>query len=384
MMMMPPRRDRLGLSLRIPLLLVPICAFVWTGGAAQEPPQQTAADIAARDTFLRVCAKCHTAERITAQPRTRAQWEETMIAMRTGRGAVFSDQEFEIILDYLVKAHGPDSAPAPAPAGAPAAGRAGPGPANRGPRAHVGAADRHRVDAAAAARGQKIYAAECVTCHAPSARGAENPATNLVRSSLVLRDRYGSAIGPFLRKGHPTQTGIPSASLTDEQIADLSHFIWDRINFTLQGSPGYEVKDVLTGDPAAGRAYFTGEGGCSACHSPTGDLAGYGRRYSPVDIQQRFVFPAANAGRGRGSGGARKAVTATVTSPGAPTISGTLVSMDDFHVALRDASGEYRSFARTPQMQIVKDDPYAAHVELLTRLTDKAMHDVVAYLESLK
>jgi cytochrome c oxidase cbb3-type subunit 3 len=103
-----------------------------------------------------------------------------------------------------------------------------------------------------------------------------------------------------------------------------------------------------------------------------------------VDIQQRFVFPAANAGRGRGAGGARKAVTVTVTSPGAPTISGTLVSMDDFHVALRDASGEYRSFARTPQMQIVKDDPYAAHVELLTRLTDKAMHDVVAYLESLK
>jgi mono/diheme cytochrome c family protein len=370
--------NRYRLWTRLALVALPIATFLLTGSSAQEPPQLTASDITARDTFFRVCAKCHTAERVTAQPRTRAQWEETMIGMRTGRGAVFSDQEFEIILDYLVKAHGPDSAPAPAE------GRGAPGPANRGPRAHVGAADRHRVDAAAAARGQKIYAAECVTCHGSSARGAENPATNLIRSSLVLRDRYGSSIGPFIRQGHPTQTGMPSANFTDDQITDLSHFIWDRINFTLQGSPGYEVKDVLTGDPAAGQAYFNGEGRCSSCHSPTGDLASYGRRYSPVDIQQRFVFPAANAGRGRGAGASRKPVMVTVTVPGAQPITGALQSLDDFHVALRDSSGAYQSLLRTPQMQIVKDDPYAAHVALLPRLTDKAMHDVVAYLESLK
>ena len=35
-------------------------------------------------------------------------------------------------------------------------------------------------------------------------------------------------------------------------------------------------------------------------------------------------------------------------------------------------------------MTIEKTDPYAAHVALLDRLTDKAMHDVTAYLASLK
>jgi cytochrome c1 len=35
-------------------------------------------------------------------------------------------------------------------------------------------------------------------------------------------------------------------------------------------------------------------------------------------------------------------------------------------------------------MKVVKNDPLSAHVELLDRLTDKQMHDVVAYLESLK
>ena len=186
-----------------------------------------------------------------------------------------------------------------------------------------------------------------------------------------------------MRAGHPTETGT-AASLTDAQITDLSHFIWDRINSTLRGAPEFDVKDVLSGDAAAGRVYFEGPGGCTACHSPTGDLAGYGARGAPVDIQQRFVFPSAGGG-GRGRGAKpRPQVTVTVTTPGAAPVSGALVSMDDFHVALRDAAGTYRSFARTPDLQVAKTDPYEAHVALLDRLTDKNMHDVVAYLVSLK
>ena len=355
-----------------------IVASVLAGGSAQGPPNpapQTAEDLKSREVFLRVCVKCHPVERITAEGRSRAQWETTIITMQTARGAVVTPEEFDIVLDYLTRNHGRESIVVP--------GAAGRGAAGRGPRAHVGAADRHRVDDTAAERGKKTYASECVTCHATSARGTDSGA-NLIRSSLVLRDRYGSAIGPFLKKGHPMQTGAPSASLTAAQITDLSHFIWQRVNDTLQGSPAYDVKDVLTGDPKAGQAYFAGEGRCTTCHSPTGDLAGYGKRYSPVEIQQRFVFPSA-AGRGRGAGAAqRKVVTVTVTPPNSAPVSGTLITLDDFHVALRDGAGEYRSFARTPAVTIVKNDPFAFHVELLDRLTDKAMHDVVAYLETLK
>jgi cytochrome c oxidase cbb3-type subunit III len=263
---------------------------------------------------------------------------------------------------------------------APPAGR---GQAPSGPRPNVGAADRHRVDLAGADRGRKIYAAECVTCHGPSARGTER-GPNLVRSPIVLRDRYGNSIGPVLKKGHPMQTG--GFTLTDAQITDLSHFIWQRINDTLRGSDVFEPGDVLVGDAKAGEAYFNGEGKCSTCHSVTGDLAGYGKRFQPVDIQQRFVFPntAGGRGRGRAAGPTRQQVTVTVTQPDGTTSSGALVSMDDFHVALRTTTGEYRSWTRTPAMKIVKTEPLAAHVELLDRLTDKTMHDVVAYLETLK
>ena len=135
--------------------------------------------------------------------------------------------------------------------------------------------------------------------------------------------------------------------------------------------------------PQRDRRTSTARAQCATCHSPTGDLAGYGKRYAPVDIQQRFVFPSAGGGRGRGGAG-RAQVMVTVTPTGSAPVTGTLVSIDDFHVALREKSGEYRSWTRTPDMKIVKDDPFAAHVALLDRLTDKTMHDVVAYLEGLK
>jgi cytochrome c oxidase cbb3-type subunit 3 len=361
---------------------------IGASGVAQEraaPTQLSAADAKARDTFVRVCVKCHTAERVTAEGRSRSQWENTIISMQTSRGAVVTPEEFDIVLEYLTKFHGRDSIASSAtspnvPATAGRGRAAGPG-GGRGPRPNVGAADRHRVDPAGAVRGQKVYATQCVTCHGANARGTERGA-NLIRSPRVLRDRYGSAIGPFLKSGHPMQTGT-AASLTGEQITDLSHFIWDRINNTLRGSPDFDVKDVLTGDPAAGEAYFKSEGQCTTCHSTSGDLSGYGKRYAPVDIQQRFVFPSAGGGRGRG-GPARARISVTVTPPDGSPVSGTLVSMDDFHVALRDKEGEFRSWTRTHDMKIVKDDPFRFHIELLDRLTDKAMHDVVAYLETLK
>lgn len=250
---------------------------------------------------------------------------------------------------------------AQAPAGARGAPPAGPGPG-----------DKQAVDAAAADRGKVTYIAECITCHGPKARGTEAGA-DLVRSLIVLRDRYGNEVGPFLRKGHPTQSNKSSAGFTADQIQDLSHFLKQRFNDTLRSAPTYRVQNVLTGDAKTGAAYFSGAGKCSRCHSVTGDLAGIGKKYDPPTLQQRFLFPQRI-----------KAVTISVTPASGPAVSGTLIRMDDFNVSLRDAAGEYRSWKRTRDLKIDKNDPYAVHVELLDQYTDKDIHNVVAYLESLK
>jgi mono/diheme cytochrome c family protein len=252
----------------------------------------------------------------------------------------------------------------------------------------AGPNDKPTVDAAAADRGRKTYAAECINCHGTQTRGTSS-GSNLIRSLVVLRDRYGSELGPFLKKGHSLQSGKPSAELTEAQVKDLAHFIRQRINDTLRGSPIFQPQNVLTGDAKAGAAYFAGEGKCATCHSTAGNnLAGIGAKYQPVDLQQRFLFPGGGRGGGRGRGSTPtpnpNAIRVTVTPPSGAAISGVLVQMDDFLVSLRDADGTLRTIRRVPGMTVVKSNPLQFHIDMLDRLTDKNMHDVVAYLESLK
>lgn len=343
-------------------------------GFAQQPDMS-----ASRATFNKVCGVCHTPESALATRRTKAQWEESIDKM-VQLGAKASDDEFAAILDYLVSQYGTDaSAPA---------GRGGRGAAARpagGIAASAGSDDKHVVDPAAADRGRKVWAAECINCHGTYARGTDN-GPNLVRSNLIAHDRYGNQLGPFLRKGHPMQSGNPSASLTAAQISELSHFLHQRLYDTLRGSPIFIYHDLLTGDAKAGEAFFNGAGRCNTCHSPTGDLKGVGKKFDPPTLQATFLNPRPFGGRGgRGSGGpAAKPVTLTVTTSSGKTITGVALVFDDFDVALRDAAGDYHSWKRTPDLKVVKNDPYAAHDELIQIYTDKNMHDILAYLVTLK
>jgi len=270
-------------------------------------------------------------------------------------------------------------------------GQGGPAtPPRGGGGGNLGPDDKPAVDAAAADRGRRVWASECITCHGTQARGTDN-GPNLVRSVLVLHDRYGSELGPFLKKGHKTQSGTPSTSFSDEQIVDLANFLRQRVNETLRQSPTFTVQNILTGDPAAGAAYFTGDGRCTTCHSVTGDLAGIGSRYpAPVDVQQRMLFPggARAGGGGRLAGAAsapsRTAITVTLTPASGPPVSGVLVQKDDFYVTLRDASGVQRVVKRTPDLKMTITDPLQYHHELLDRISDKNIHDLVAYLITVK
>jgi hypothetical protein len=169
-------------------------------------------------------------------------------------------------------------------------------------------------------------------------------------------------------------------------VADLAHFLHQKVYNTLRSGPELQIQNVLTGDPKAGAAYFNGAGKCSTCHSPTGDLKGIGSRYDPPTIQSKFLFPRSVgfARRGGSASAKEKPVTVTVTQSNGQVVDGVLVALDDFNVSLRDSQGNYRSFKITESLKVVKHDPYAMHVTLLDQYTDKNIHDIVAYLESLK
>jgi mono/diheme cytochrome c family protein len=226
-------------------------------------------------------------------------------------------------------------------------------------------------DAAAAARGEKLYAPNCAFCHGEKARGAEGP--NLVRSAIVLHDEKGEAIGQVLGKGVPDK-GMPAfPNFTPAQIYDIAQFL--HLQVELVANRGlYKRLNVVTGNAKAGEAYFKEK--CAGCHSVTGDLAHVGSKYAAPDaLQNRFVWPA-----GRGGAAARKV---TVVLPSGERIAGTVKQLDDVNVSIFDANGRYRAWPRD-RVQVEIEDKLVAHRELLAKYTDADMHNLTAYLVTLK
>ncbi len=187
--------------------------------------------------------------------------------------------------------------------------------------------------AAAAERGRKQFEQSCAFCHGADATGARGP--DLMRSPLVAHDVKGEQIGQVIRQGRPDK-GMPAMPLNDSQMT-----------------------------------FFSGAGGCDKCHSPSGDLAGIATKLSPMELEARMLYP----------GGKHK--TAIVTLRSGEQVKGSVEHADDFVIAVRDENGWYRSFRRD-SVKVELEDKLAAHRELLGKLTQADVHNLFAYLETLK
>lgn len=55
--------------------------------------------------FTRVCGRCHAQDRIVQGRRLRSQWDEVVDRM-IAKGATGTDEDFEIVLDYLMREFG--------------------------------------------------------------------------------------------------------------------------------------------------------------------------------------------------------------------------------------------------------------------------------------
>jgi cytochrome c oxidase cbb3-type subunit 3 len=220
-------------------------------------------------------------------------------------------------------------------------------------------------------RGHKQFGQACGFCHGLDATGARGP--DLVRSPLVAHDVKGDLIGEVIRHGRPDK-GMPAMSLTDSQVSDIAAFLHARAAEALSSSglPSvYPVEKLLTGNADAGKVFFNGPGSCNSCHSPTGDLAKVASKYSPIELEAHMLYP----------DGRHTTVALTLSS--GERIKGPLAHADDFVVSLHDASGWYRSFSRD-QVKVELQDSLVAHRELLGKLTQADIHNLFAYMESLK
>jgi cytochrome c oxidase cbb3-type subunit III len=238
------------------------------------------------------------------------------------------------------------------------------------------------IDKEGAERGRKIFVPTCGFCHGNDAHGKSGP--DLVRSALVLHDNKGDVIGPVIQNGRPDR-GMPAFSaLSAEQIADISTFLHSRAA-DVSNRFAYKIGDLTTGDAQKGAAFFNGDGHCGTCHSTTSDLAHVATKYEPAELQRRMLYPAPNLidvflGRAVTPPAPSKVTVQLATGE---RVSGTLDHLDEFTVTMHDSAGWYRSFSRENATVDVQD-PRAAHEALLPKYTDQQMHDLLAYLETLK
>jgi cytochrome c oxidase cbb3-type subunit III len=239
--------------------------------------------------------------------------------------------------------------------------------------------DYRDYDAATLERGRTAFVSTCGGCHGSNAKGGEG-GPDLVRSVQVIDDENGNLIGPIVRGGRQAQ-GMPKFDMTQAQISDIVAFLHEGVRAAAERGT-YKILNIVTGNAKAGEAFFNGDGKCSTCHSPAGDLKGIGAKYDPITLQGRFLMPVGGRTNQRR---ANSPIMVTVTLSSGQSFKGTLERIDDFDVALTDANGDYHSFSRNgPIPKVVLDDPIKAHYDMLPKYTDADMHNLTAYLVTLK
>lgn len=284
-------------------------------------------------------------------------------------------------------AEGPPPPQTP-PAGAPPAGP----PQGRGGIQTFPAQQKPPADPALVARGKTSYELYCRACHGPDLRGGDQGGPNLLRSPVALADVDGESIGPVIKNGRqtPGMPPMPPLPLPDDEITAVAAYVRAVLaSATRQGGPpaGPPVKlNLLVGDAAAGQKYFAAK--CSACHSPANFAGLAAKMPDTMTLQNTWVSGGSGGGRGRGGpppDAASRAITATVTAADGQKAEGRLVRLDDFIIIIADADGRQRSFRREGDVpQIALRDPLEGHKKLLLEYTDKDIHDVTAYLSTLK
>lgn len=225
---------------------------------------------------------------------------------------------------------------------------------------------------ASADAGGRLFQQNCAFCHGRDAAGGET-GPDLTRSKLVIADKGGDQISDVIRNGRIDKK-MPAFSFSDQDLLSVVDFIHQaqvKMSSKPGGRRGVDIADLQTGDVEAGKRYFNGAGTCATCHSPTGDLAGVASRHEGLQLEERMLYPKDVKSR------------VTVTLSSGERVAGTVAYLDEFTIGLRDSEGTYRSWP-IAAVKYAIDAPVQAHVALFSKYTDADIHNLMAYIQTLR
>ena len=219
-------------------------------------------------------------------------------------------------------------------------------------------------------RGQAVFQQNCAACHGANGTGGMGP--NLLASSLVRHDVKGDQIGQVVHQGR-LDKGMPAfPNITEAQVTDIAAFVHARIDASMRASAlGASAfgGQLAVGDAGAGKVYFQAH--CANCHNPAGDFAGIAKKHDPPELESLMLTPKAGP------------ATGAVKLTSGETIHGQVLHADEFSTTLREPGGNVRTFDASLG-RLTADDPLRPHRDLLKTYTNKDIHDVFAYLETLQ
>lgn len=240
---------------------------------------------------------------------------------------------------------------------------------------------RPKEDPKAVAHGKQVYDAKCASCHAADLRGALPDGVNVLRSQYGLTDHGGDKLVPLMMGTLPEVKN--HAILTDKvDASDVAAYM--RSIYAQIGSQGRAPGDaekqpnILVGDAAKGKVYFDAH--CASCHTGEHDLKGIASKVpAPKLLQTTWL-------RGQRFGVPTPPVMATVTFVGKPAVTGGLIHEDDFLITLKMQDGTVQTFRRSSPTvpKVVLKDPLEGHRDMLPKYSDDDIHNVTAYLVTLK
>jgi cytochrome c oxidase cbb3-type subunit 3 len=254
-------------------------------------------------------------------------------------------------------------------------------PVQRPPGGFIPGAVRLPIDPAVVTRGKTLYGVNCQGCHGQDLRGGDLGGPNLLRSQVALSDQDGELIVPIIQ-GARQSMGMPRIELSLDDSKTVAAYVRSVIaTIGVAGVPPEAQKplSIVTGNAAEGESYFNLK--CKSCHSPQGDLQGIASRVNNAKALQNLWL----AGTVRGAASKAAVATVTVTLASGAIVEGRLVHIDDFLVTLKLPDGTSRSFRRNGNLpKVIVRDPLQTHKDLLPVYTDKDIHDLTAYLVTLK
>lgn len=230
--------------------------------------------------------------------------------------------------------------------------------------------------------GASVFRINCAMCHGLNARGGSR-GPDLARGVFT----HGGTDAEIF---HTITHGVPGTLMPANDITTTE--TWQVIAYLRSLAPKRPENDL--GDPQAGEKLFFGGANCSACHMVHGhggrlgpDLSRVGSERSQRYLLEKIRNPNIDVAPGLMPPDMEWPIeyrTVTVVTKGGQTITGVIRDEDSFTIQLMDNAEDFHFFQKSDLASITYDSHSMMPPFGPALLSERQLHDLVAYLETLR